>query len=141
MITCTRKIAFDAAHRLIDHESKCRFVHGHRYVAEVTFSSKELDTIGRVVDFGLIKERLGSWIDKHWDHTLVLNQADIELGNSISAATGQTIHYIPCNPTAENMADYLFNEVCPALFADTDIVCQHVRLHETPNCYADVDNL
>ena len=34
MITCTRRIEFDAAHRILNHESKCKMLHGHRYVVE-----------------------------------------------------------------------------------------------------------
>ena len=61
--TCTRKLEFDAAHRVMEHESKCRHLHGHRYVAEVTVATSELDGLGRVLDFGLLKTELGGWID------------------------------------------------------------------------------
>ena len=36
--TCTRRIEFDAAHRVMEHESKCRHLHGHRYAIEATFA-------------------------------------------------------------------------------------------------------
>ena len=137
MITCTRRIEFDAAHRVMEHESKCKHLHGHRYVVEATFTSRQLDALGRVVDFGVIKERLGSWLDEQWDHTTILFEKDRELGEVIAAKTGQKIFYLPTNPTAENMAAYLAEVVCPTLFGDSDIRCIHIRLHETPNCYAD----
>lgn len=136
-ITCTRRIEFDAAHRVMKHESKCKYVHGHRYVVEATFSAPELDEQGRVVDFGVVKEKLGGWIDDHWDHTAVLNEKDRPLGEQLEQATGQKVYYIPSNPTAENMAAYLLNEVCPELFQQSGLRCVHVRLWETPNCYAD----
>jgi len=140
MLTCTRKLEFDAAHRIVNHESKCKFVHGHRYVVEATFAAKEgLDNLGRVIDFGVIKERLGGWIDDNWDHNAILFEEDRKLGSLIEESTGQKIFYLPVNPTAENIADYLFRHVCPKIFKNTDVKCRKIRVHETPNCYADAE--
>jgi 6-pyruvoyltetrahydropterin/6-carboxytetrahydropterin synthase len=136
-ITCTRRIEFDAAHRVMLHESKCKYLHGHRYVIEATFQAEALDTLGRVVDFGVIKERLGGWIDRYWDHNTVLCERDRVLGECIANQLQQTVFYLPDNPTAEVMAAYLLETVCPVLFADTDVRCVGIRLYETPNCYAD----
>lgn len=138
MITCTRLIHFDAAHRIVNHESKCRFVHGHRYVVEATFAAKKLDDLGRVIDFGEIKEKLGQWIDTNWDHNAILWDEDKKLGASIEKSTGQKIFYMPNNPTAENMAEYLLKKVCPKLFKNSAVACTKIKLSETPNCYAEV---
>jgi 6-pyruvoyltetrahydropterin/6-carboxytetrahydropterin synthase len=135
--TCTRRIEFDAAHRVAGHEGKCRNLHGHRYAIEATFSATELDALGRVVDFGVIKERLGDWIDTNWDHTTILFDQDKALGLAISGQTAQNIFYLPSNPTAENMALHLLHQVCPALFAGLPIRCISLKLYETPNCYAE----
>ncbi len=136
-ITCTRRIEFDAAHRVMLHESKCKHLHGHRYTLEATFSAPALDELGRVVDFGVIKSLLGGWIDEHWDHATILHEKDRELGEAIAAKTGQKIFYLKGNPTAENMADYIVRELCPALFKGQNVHCTRVRLWETPNCYVD----
>jgi 6-pyruvoyltetrahydropterin/6-carboxytetrahydropterin synthase len=136
-ISCTRRIEFDAAHRVMLHESKCKHLHGHRYVIEATFEADALDDVGRVVDFGVIKERLGGWVDHYWDHTTILHEADAPLGQSITQHIAQEIFYLPTNPTAENLAAYVLEVVCPMLFEDTPIRCTHIRLYETPNCYAD----
>ena len=136
-ITCTRRIEFDAAHRVMEHESKCKHLHGHRYVVEATFAIDALDSVGRVVDFGVVKTLLGGWIDENWDHTAILFDKDKALGKAVSDVTGQKIFYLPSNPTAENMANYLLRTVCPALFKDQHLTCARIRLFETPNCYAD----
>ncbi len=136
-ITCTRRIEFDAAHRVMEHESKCKHLHGHRYALEATFSAPKLDALGRVVDFGVIRERLGDWINEHWDHATILSENDKPLGEAIAKQTGQKIFYLPNNPTAENMAEYVFRELCPKLFSDMGIACTQIRLYETPNCYVD----
>jgi 6-pyruvoyltetrahydropterin/6-carboxytetrahydropterin synthase len=137
MITCTRRIEFDAAHRVMQHESKCRHLHGHRYAVEATFAAEDLDKLGRVIDFGQIRSLLGAWIDEHWDHAAILCEADRTLGEAIATQTGQSIFYLADHPTAENMAHYLLRNVCPRLFAAHQATCIRIRLYETPNCYAD----
>ena len=135
-ITCTRRIEFDAAHRVMEHESKCKHLHGHRYVVEATFAATKLDALGRVIDFGVIKEKLGVWVDEHWDHTTILWDKDKALGESIEGHTGQRIFYLPYNPTAENLALYLFSTICPDMFRDSGVTCGRIKIFETPNCSA-----
>lgn len=137
MITCTRRIEFDAAHRVMNHESKCKLLHGHRYAVEASFEADALDALGRVIDFGAVKTLLGGWIDRYWDHNTVLHEQDKELGTSIAALTRQEIFYLPANPTAENMADYLLKIVCPSLFKESGLRCIKIKLYETPQCYAE----
>lgn len=137
-ISCTRRIEFDTAHRVMLHEGKCKHLHGHRYALEATFAAEGLDALGRVVDFSVIKEKLGAWIDTNWDHTTVLWERDRELGEAIAEKTGQAIFYMSENPTAENMAAYLFETICPQLFGGMNIRCTHIKLYETPNCSASV---
>ncbi len=136
MITCTRRIEFDAAHRVMKHNSKCKMLHGHRYALEATFSADHLDELGMVIDFGIIKDILGDWVDNNWDHNTILNSKDMALGEQITQVTGQKIYYLNCNPTAEEMASYLLKEICPKLFAKYKITCTQIKLFETPNCYA-----
>lgn len=133
-IICTRRIEFDAAHRVLEHESKCKNLHGHRYAIEASFQGENLDKLGRVVDFGVIRELLGAWVDANWDHTTILFEKDNDLGEAISNITSQKIFYLPSNPTAENMAAYLLEEICPKLFSNMEVRCVSIRLHETPNC-------
>ena len=136
MITATRKLEFDAAHRVKRHESKCKNLHGHRYVVEVTAEAPELDDLGRVIDFGVLKAKLGTWLDDNWDHTTVLWDEDKELGEAIAAVTSQKIYYLPNNPTAENMAKYLLEEICPTLFTGPLIISK-ILIRETPNCWVE----
>ena len=69
--TATRRLQFCAGHRVHDHESECRNLHGHNYVVFLTAASTSddpLDKLGRVIDFGVLKEKFGAWIDEWWDH-------------------------------------------------------------------------
>lgn len=138
MISVTRKIEFDAAHRILNHESKCKNLHGHRYVLEASFCADNLDDLGRVIDFGVIKEELGAWVDEHLDHNTILSIKDKNLGEEIAKQTGQKIYYLNENPTAENIALHLLHEICPKIFAAKHVKCVGIRLYETPNCFVDV---
>ena len=138
MINCTRKIEFDAAHRLINHESKCKMLHGHRYVIELTFSAEKLDHVGRIIDFGTVREIFGSWIEENLDHNTILNIKDKNLGDLISQNTGQKIYYLDENPTAENIAKHLFNDILPKLFKNFEAKIIKLKIFETPNCFAEI---
>lgn len=114
-------------------------LHGHRYALEATFSAKKLDDLGRVIDFGVIREVLGAWIDDNFDHNTILSIKDKKLGDLIASETKQKIYYINETPTAENIAKYIFEEICPKLFAEKNVKCVSIKLYETPNCFAHVE--
>lgn len=149
IITCTKRLEFDAAHRIPKHINQCKMLHGHRYAVEATFTTinddnnggnHNLDKMGMVVDFGIIKERLGGWINDNWDHNVILSNEDKKLGDKISEYTGQNIFYIEKYPTAEIMAKYLFDTVCTKLFniSQDRIKCTKIKLYETPTSYAEI---
>jgi 6-pyruvoyltetrahydropterin/6-carboxytetrahydropterin synthase len=113
-------------------------LHGHRYTVEATFKTDDLDELGMVMDFGIIKEKFKEWLMHNWDHNTILSVQDRELGDKIAKSTGQKICYIDTNPTAENMGYYLLHAVCPLIFKSARAKCVKIKLYETPNCYATV---
>jgi 6-pyruvoyltetrahydropterin/6-carboxytetrahydropterin synthase len=100
--------------------------------------SSGLDTLGRVIDFSVIKSRVGEWIDKNWDHNFLVNPLDPLRFINPDLFEGKGLFVMPQgNPTAENLAACLF-EICSGLFEpSTGIEVCHVRIYETPNCWAD----
>lgn len=134
----TRKLEFDAGHRLLNHQGKCRHYHGHRYVAEITVEAKTLNHLGMVVDFSIVKEQIGGWIDKHLDHNMILHPSDAFLGDVMEHLLDRLPFTMPNNenPTAENIAKLIFQQG-NALLDEYPISVTHVRLYETPNCWAD----
>lgn len=137
MITCTRKIHFCSGHRVLNHESKCANLHGHNYVAWVTAVAPDLDNLGRIIDFSVLKEKVGGWIDEKWDHTTILYMKDLHLYNAIQLFEGnRKVFLMPTNPTAENMASYLLHQVCPIVLDGTGVEVNKIQLFETENCYA-----
>ena len=139
MPLCTRRFEWDACHRIPAHESKCRAFHGHRYAAELTVRGPELDEAGRVVDFGVLKERVGGWIDDHWDHTALLQRGDPDPTSQAVArsneAYGRPVYWLDRAPTAEVLAAEL-GRVATELLMGLGIEVASVDLWETPNCRA-----
>lgn len=133
----TRGLEFDAGHRLVGHNGKCSNLHGHRYRVEVMAKAAELDDVGRVVDFAVLKDVLGGWLDTQWDHTFILSTNDPHLETLRKLQTNKPVFVMPYNPTAENMARYLLG-VCGELFAGADFTVAAVTVHETPSCSATV---
>lgn len=138
-IKCDRRIEWDSAHRVTRHESKCRTLHGHRYVAIVECESEALDHAGRVVDFGVMKERVGAWVDEHLDHTTICASWDHDLiafCRAEALAKGHKAPYVTeGEPTAENIAALILT-VSQGLLDGSGVRVLSVRVFETPNCSA-----
>ncbi len=134
-VTCTRRLEWDAMHRIPRHESKCAAFHGHRYAVELTLRAG-LDDRGRVLDFGVVKSLVGGWIDANWDHTAILQRDDPEpavraIAES-NARFGRPVYWMDAPPTAECMAIELAR-VARELLAPTGVQLVRLRLWETPN--------
>jgi 6-pyruvoyltetrahydropterin/6-carboxytetrahydropterin synthase len=138
----TRKIEFDAGHRIPNHESKCRNLHGHRYVLEVTVEGPVVITgsgrsdEGMVIDYGSLKSIATQHIGEPWDHALLLwDQDPIRRGLNLPPYHKTVL--LPVVPTAENLARIAF-ETLDAVFKKAGVLkLVQVRLYETPNCWAD----
>lgn len=128
-----RTFSWDMGHRVMNHESKCKQLHGHRYRAMLYVREPDdrLDELGRVIDFGVIKETVGMFIDEEWDHRTMLCQDD-ELARILGP---QHTVIVAFNPTAENIAEKLYN-VAESLLEPHGIEVARVELYETPNCSA-----
>ncbi len=137
---CVRRIQFCSGHRVLGHESKCANAHGHNYVAFVHAEAAELDNIGRVIDFSVLKEKLGGWINEFWDHTFLVAYNDFKLLNVKGILeANKPVFVCNFNPTAENMARHLLTGVCPILFADDKIEVTKIVLWETENCFVEAE--
>lgn len=136
-VSITRRLDFCAGHRVLGHEGKCAFAHGHNYIVMVEATAPSLDGIGRVVDFSVVKQKCGAWLDEYWDHGFLVYEQDHELAAIMRSIRGQKSCKVPFNPTAENIAAYLVR-VFGALLHSHGCTVASVTVHETPNCYAKV---
>lgn len=139
-VKAVRKIQFCAGHRVYRHESKCRNLHGHNYIAFFHAESESsLDELGRVIDFQVIKERLGSWIEENWDHGFIVCREDMEAIEAMGRIAGQKLYVMDENPTAENLALVLLETVAPHLLRGSGVRIVKVVLWETENCFVEVE--
>ena len=134
-LSLIRQLKFCAGHRLYRHESKCAFFHGHNYRVDIEVVAAgggvEVDSVGRIVDFSLIKQRMLAWLDANWDHAFLIFEEDTNALTAIRMVEPTKYFVMPANPTAENMARYLLEVVAPAVFADLGVVTRRVAVWET----------
>lgn len=141
-ITASRYHDFSAGHRVMGHENKCRNLHGHNYRVTFTVEAENLDAVGRVLDFSVIKELLCEWLEQEWDHKFLVFVQDylvvlhLKRLMEIVQIEQSTIVEVPFNPTAENMGHYLLNVIGPKKLAGTGVRLVAVSVEETRKCAA-----
>ena len=136
-LTVMRRIKFCAGHRLYRHGGKCENFHGHNYVCDFFVMAKTQDSVGRVIDFADLKSRCKGWLDEHWDHSFLISKEDTNALEALKMVTPSRVYVLPYNPTAENMAKYLLEEVCPGLLEGTGATATRVRIWETDESFAE----
>ena len=132
-ITATRYHDFSTGHRVYGHESKCAHLHGHNYRIHLTVEAEQLDTVGRVMDFSVIKTLLAEWLEENWDHKFLVWEKDPFATTLKTLDTDGTV-IVNFNPTAENMGQYLIDVVGPAQLVDTGVTLVNVNIEETRKC-------
>ncbi len=113
----TRRAAFEAAHFLPNHDGKCRTMHGHAYVLEVSVTGPviaEGPKEGMVMDFADMTSIMDSEVVKQWDHQFLNDLVDFPT-------------------TAENLAAEIFRRLTKA-----GLPVSRVRLYETVRGWVDV---
>lgn len=137
-----RKHEISCGHRVYGHEGKCRNLHGHNYGFEITVATKpdlsgmELDHEGRVVDFATLKELLCGWLEREWDHKMLLWDEDPIAKHLKVLGDSDAVVLLPCNPTAENLAAH-FYMVANKLLENSAVRVVRIGIWETSKCYAE----
>ncbi|MCK6413703.1 MAG: 6-carboxytetrahydropterin synthase QueD [Azonexus sp.] len=141
----TRRLEFDAGHRIPDHKSQCRHLHGHRYVIEITLSGQVIDKAGdaangMVMDFSQVKALAKAHLVDEWDHAFLAYAGDTAIVTFLNSLPDHKTVVLDRVPTAENLARIAFDRL-DAVYRDTygnALQLAQLRLYETPNCWADV---
>lgn len=143
-IAVTRRLEFDAGHRIPDHRSQCRNLHGHRYVLEVTLEGAVVDAPGTsdngmVMDFSDIKAIAKAHLVDFWDHAFLVYAGDAAVRGFLDSMPDHKTVVLDCIPTAENLAREIFRILAPQYRGHYGKALRlaRVRLYETPNCWAD----
>ncbi|MEO0317508.1 MAG: 6-carboxytetrahydropterin synthase QueD [Pseudomonadota bacterium] len=145
MITITRKLEFDAGHRIPDHKSQCRNLHGHRYTLEITLVGKVIEQEGStdngmIMDFSDVKALAKAHLVDVWDHAFLVYDKDVQVKDFLASLPNHKTVVIDRIPTVENLARTAF-DILKAAYKDrygTGLHLHKVVLHETPNCWAEV---
>jgi 6-pyruvoyltetrahydropterin/6-carboxytetrahydropterin synthase len=146
MISVTRRLEFDAGHRIPDHRSQCRNMHGHRYVLEVTLEGDVVNAPGAsdngmLMDFSEIKSIAREYVVDRWDHAFLVYAEDRAVRTFLESLPEHKTVVLDRIPTVENLARIAFDTLSPHYHGHygADLRLTKVRLYETPNCWADCD--
>ena len=132
MYYVTKEMQLDLSHRLKGHQGACKNIHGHTYRILVTAKSNILNELGMVIDFKELKSAMKA-IHALWDHGLVLHQHDELLASKFNLNHDLKIYAMPNNPTAENMAKFIFDYI----EQDLSMPLHKVTVYETPTSFAE----
>ncbi len=98
MFEITVETSFSSAHQLRGYSGGCENLHGHNWRVMVTASSVGLDSLGMIVDFRQLKNKVEEVVLK-LDHKFI---------NEIPP-------FDTLNPTAENISKYIYGLVSDSL--------------------------
>ena len=140
-------IQWDMGHRVLNHRSICKGLHGHRYKAEICVSGDLVSESGAseegmVVDFADIKKISKEFIQEDLDHAFMVWEKDDELISFFNNSEGHKPVIVPFTPTAENVAAYIYLKLKDK-FQDvykTGMQLHSVKLWETPSSFALYEN-
>ena len=93
---------FASAHTLRDYPGACSRMHGHNWKVELEAVASRLDDIGMGVDFKVMKKAARD-VCKRLDHQYLNELAPFK----------------EINPTAENIAAYMYHEIAALINSDT----------------------
>lgn len=116
MYTLKVEGAFEAAHHISGYPGKCAQLHGHNWVVEAVVKGRELDELGMLVDFKDIKQTLKDILER-FDHHYLNELAPFKDG---------------VNPTAENLARIIFEELAGNEIFKRDSVLAAITVFESP---------
>jgi len=129
MYSVTKEIHFCYGHRLLNHSGKCRYLHGHNATAVIRLESGHLNELGMVCDFSDIGDFVKSWINTELDHNMLMYKEDPLL--PLLQQAGERVYVMQCNPTAENIARLIFDQV-----AEGGYPVVEVSIYETDSALA-----
>jgi 6-pyruvoyltetrahydropterin/6-carboxytetrahydropterin synthase len=148
MLTITRKLEFDAGHRIPDHKSQCRNMHGHRYTLHITLAGEVVEQEGQsdsgmIMDFSDVKALAKEHLVDVWDHAFLVYEKDAAVRQFLETLPDHKTVVLNRIPTAENLARIAF-DILQGVYQDhygRHLRLAKITLYETPNCWAEVSDV
>ena len=125
----TEAIEFCYGHRLLEHNGRCRYLHGHNGILEVDVEAEYLNDLGMVMDFSELRDIVKGWVDANIDHKMVLSRRDPAA--PVLEELGEPVYLMDENPTAENLSKHIYEGA-----REQGVLVTEVRLWETPSSYS-----
>lgn len=119
MFELTIAVNFEAAHCIRNYPGKCSRLHGHNWKVEVNIYGNTLNELGMLVDFVDLKTAVNSILE-NLDH-YYLNEVE---------------PFCQINPTAENIAQYIYEELEETTIFQQGVKLRSIRVWESPNSAA-----
>ena len=116
MYELTVRSAFEAAHFIDGYAGKCSRLHGHNWIIEAVVRGEELDNLGMLIDFKILKAELNK----------VLEELDHRFLNELKIFAEE-------NPTAENLARKIYKKLVAAEIFSDAAKLYAVKVFESPN--------
>lgn len=143
MLTITRKLEFDAGHRIPDHNSQCRNLHGHRYAMHITLTGAVVNQDGQsdngmIMDFSDVKDIASKHLVDLWDHAFLVYDKDVAVRQFLDSLPDHKTVVLDRVPTVENLAQIAFDTLKGVFRNETGLTLTKITLFETPNCWAEV---
>lgn len=140
----TKQIEWDMGHRVTNHNSKCRNLHGHRYKAEICVEGeivrvKNISEEGMVLDFGDIKTFAMKSVHDMLDHGFMIWDKDTILVRFFQSNPSLKYIIVPFTPTAENISEWIFKTLHGQIkdTYHTKLALYSIKVWETPTSYAE----
>ena len=115
MYELTVKSEFEAAHFIKNYPGKCARLHGHNWIVEAVAQGSQLNELGILIDFKILKAELNKILDE-LDHQY-LNELEI---------------FKTKNPTAENLAKEIFEKLSVSEIFSGTAKLTAVKVYESP---------
>lgn len=140
----SKQIEWDMGHRITNHKSKCRNVHGHRYKAQICIEGNIVNTKnapdeGMVLDFSDLKKLATKFIHNVLDHGFMVWDKDKMLIEFFKKNSDQKYIAVPFVPTAEKISEWIFIQLVNHVKDKygTGIKLYSVKLWETPTSFVE----
>lgn len=131
-MTIEIKHSTSTAHIITGHPGKCNNLHGHNYNFTVGVTSPNLNSLGMVVDFSILKNKVKYILDEMYDHKTIIYKED----SRAEVLKGLGAELVDYNPTAEKMARKIYCVLCKEFEKDeelADLCISYIKVEETEN--------
>lgn len=118
MFELTVESSFSSAHNIREYDGACERLHGHNWRVELHVEAEKLDSRGLAIDFKLLKRELN----------IVVEGLDHRYLNEVEP-------FDAINPSAENLAKYIFDKLAAAL-NDGNVRVSLIRVWESEHAAA-----